>query len=207
MKLYFVRHGESKFNALGIHQHAGVELSTDGIRQAKIVANRFRDITIDIIISSNYIRAQQTTEEIHKVTNKPVFYTDLLKEVKRPTQIEGKKMDDPEVIHLKEVIEKNAALKDWHYSDEENFLDIQKRAYDFLEYLKLFKEENILAVTHTNFLRMIICVMCFHGDLSPDIFHKFQQFFDSTNTGITLLKKSEQGQWKLDTWMDHAHLG
>lgn len=207
MKLYLVRHGESKSNALGIHQGEQDELSPDGLRQAKTVANRFRDIEIEIIISSPYARAAQTAEEISKTIHKPVFYTDLLKEIKRPSQIVGQKANDAEVIRIKEVLKKNARLADWHFSDEENFYDVQKRAFEFLEYLKLFKEENILVVTHGAFMLTFVFSLCLGEDLTPDAFYKIEHFFMTKNTGITVCGQRENGSWKLETWMDHAHLG
>ena len=86
MKLYFIRHAESKFNAQGInHQDETNELTPEGIRQAKVVANRFRDPPIDIILSSDSTRAQQTAEEISKVLHKKIFYTDTLRELRRPS--------------------------------------------------------------------------------------------------------------------------
>jgi len=207
MKLYFVRHGETAFNALKIHQHNEVPLSPKGLQQARFVANRFRDIPLDLIISSDAIRAQQTAEEISQVTKKEIFYTPLLRERKNPTEIHGKKMDDPDVIRVKEIMRKNARLTDWHFSDEENFTDLKKRATEFFGYLSLFKEENILAVTHGRILMMIIGLIIFGNEMTSNESDHVNETFRLSNTGITLCEQEKSGLWKLITWNDHAHLG
>lgn len=207
MKLYFVRHGETKLNEQKIQQGRDAELSPKGVQQAKFVANRFRDIPVDIIISSPFLRAQQTTEEINNVLHKQVFYTELLGEVRRPKELEGKKMDDPESVRLKKMLMRNARLKDWHYSDEENFHDLKTRAIEFFGYLNLFKEENILAVTHSVFLRMLIGLILFGDTLNHDEFHHLQLALKTINTGITVCERNQEGMWGLVTWNDHAHLG
>ena len=78
MKLYLVRHGESTYNIDGIIQPLGSELSEKGKEQAKFLAARFKNIPVDIIISSPLKRAKQTAEIIERVIQKEVIYTDLL---------------------------------------------------------------------------------------------------------------------------------
>jgi broad specificity phosphatase PhoE len=206
MKLYFVRHGESKLNAVHTHQDRNTELSPKGIQQAKYVANRFRDTPIELIISSPHTRAQQTAEEISNVIHKQVFYTDTLGEWKKPTVIEGKKIDDPEVVLVKEALKRNARLQDWHFSDEENFYDFRERIRGFFEYITLFKEDTILAVTHSHVLRMIIGFILL-GDMDHEAWHHVDSTLRTNNTGITLCEKDDTGKWQLITWNDHAHLG
>lgn len=205
MKLYLVRHGEHK--SIGHHSTNDVELSADGLRQAKQVANRFRDIPIDVIISSNLTRAQQTAEEIGRTINKKIFYTELLVEWKIVSSLIGLKLDDPEAIHIKEVLRKNAKLSDWHLADEENFIDFAKRVYQFFQYLTMFKEENILVVTHAATLRMIVSQMLFSESLTHEMFYQINDTFKTINTGITVCEQDEKGKWNLITWNDHAHLG
>ena len=94
MKVYFVRHGESQGNVLRIHQDGKVKLSDHGQEQAKNVAERFAHINIDVILASDYERAFKTAQTIAKKKDLPVTTTPLLREVKRPTEIEGKKYDD-----------------------------------------------------------------------------------------------------------------
>ena len=205
MKLYLVRHGESK--AKGYHLDPSIELSATGIQQARNVTNRFRTIPIDIIISSNYARAQQTSEIIGNALQKKIFYTDLLTEWKIPSLLIGQKIDDPEVIRIKHVLRKNAKLKDWHYEDEENITEFKNRVIQFFDYLSLFKEENIMIVTHAGVIKMIIALITLREILTGEQFYRFDETFKTNHTGITECKRDTEGIWRVITLNDHAHLG
>lgn len=68
MKLFIVRHGESKANAKGIHQGQKIDtsLSKKGLEQAKKIAERLKDENFEIIYSSDLKRAYETAKEISK---------------------------------------------------------------------------------------------------------------------------------------------
>lgn len=63
-KFIFVRHGQSKANADGIIADAHSPLTEDGIKQATKTANELRNFNITTIVSSPYLRTQQTAETI-----------------------------------------------------------------------------------------------------------------------------------------------
>ncbi|HRN96488.1 MAG TPA: histidine phosphatase family protein [Candidatus Levybacteria bacterium] len=205
MKLYFVRHGESK--AKGYHSDPSIALSSTGIQQARNVSNRFRNIPIDIIISSNHTRAQQTAEIISSSLSKKVFYTDLLGEWKIPSLLIGQKVDNPDAIKIKKILRKNAKLQDWHYEDEENVTEFRNRIIQFFDYLSIFKEENIMVVAHAGTIRMIIALITLRELLTGEEFYRFDETFKTVNTGITYCERDDDGVWKIHTWNDHAHLG
>lgn len=207
MKLYFVRHGESTFNQLKLHQHGKVELSEYGQKQAQKVAKRFTTIPIELIISSPMTRALQTAEEIQKITNKKLIEVDLLREVKKPSIFEGKSLIDPALSDIKELIKENFENPKWYHSDEENFSDLKKRAAEFLEHISAYSEQNIAVVTHGDFLRIIIGIIVFGDNFTTDLYYQFQKHMVHNNTGITMCEKIDEKQWKVLTWNDHAHLG
>src|SRR5918912_1007584 len=93
VNVYFVRHAQSQDNALRKHQVASVGLSELGIKQAKRVTLRLVTKKIDAVISSPYVRARQTAEFISAAVQKPMEFTPLLTELKRPTAIEGRYYD------------------------------------------------------------------------------------------------------------------
>lgn len=204
MKVYFVRHGESAHNAEKTYQPADSALSQKGIKQAEILANRFKSIPIDVIFSSPFERTKQTAEIIGKAIQKEVIYTELLQELRRPAAVIGKTQDDTEIQKIFRIIDDHANDPDWHYAEEENFFDFKKRGEKFLQFLETRSEEHVACVTHGAIMRMIICVMM--KNPTPEQFQKFWEFFLVENTGITLCAK-EEGVWRLITWNDHAHLG
>lgn len=206
MKLYFVRHGETNSNIQKVVVNFNDKLTTIGCEQSKKLAERISELSIDIILSSPHKRTQETAEIIAKVINKKIEFTPLLGEKKWPSKLEGKSLKDPEVENFFELSgNKNNTDPTWHYSDEENFVDIKKRAGLFLEYISGLEYENILVVSHEYFIKIIIVTMM-HGDqLSYEIFKNFFSFTSLSNTSLTLCEKN-QDLWRLITLNDQQHL-
>lgn len=206
MRIYFVRHGEGFHNVNYLFSTPDFELTDLGKKQAEDVTKRISTLPIEIIISSPFKRTIQTTEIINQNLVKEIIYSDLVEEIKRPKEIAGKSMkDDPKILNIKRQMDENIHLKDWHYSDEENFYDLRKRALKFLDYLKEFKEEHLLVVSHVLFIQMAVLVMMLGEDLTPDIYLKAHKFLSSETSGLTICAK-ENDKWKLITWNDIAHL-
>lgn len=208
MRVYFVRHGQSKLNAQGVHQHGYVELSESGVKQAKYIAKRFASIPIEVILASNYTRAKQTAETIHKATKTPLVFTSLIQEIKRPTEIEGKTYQSEESKAVRKQMYEHRNDPEWHYSDEENYFDFRKRVEEFISYLCKRKERNILVVSHGYVMKMVFGLLIFgHDALNVDIWNSLHDSLRLSNTGITVFDRDEKGEWHLVTWNDYAHLG
>lgn len=206
MRLYFVRHGEGHHNTGKLYSTPDFELTDLGKDQARGVTGRLYKLPIGIIISSPFKRTIQTTEIINQKLKKEVIFSDLVAEIRRPKEIAGKSMvDDPETLSIKKLMDENIHLEDWHYSDEENFFDFRKRALEFLEYLKEFKQEHILVVSHVLFIQMAVLVMMLGEKLTPEVYLKAHKFLASETSGLTICDKRGE-RWELITWNDHSHL-
>lgn len=206
MKLYLIRHGESEGNAQNLMQGKEGGLSPHGINQAKNMADRLSRIDFDMLLSSDYERAEETASYIWEKTKKEVIVTPLIGERRHPSEVVGKEKSDPEVLMVRDEIWANYHNKNWHYSDEENFFDLRARALEFLSYVDQLDSKKIAAVTHGFFLRMLIATMMLGENLDPQTFFSFAHFVKTKNTGITMCEKDEHG-WHLLAWNDHAHLG
>ncbi len=208
MKVYFVRHGESEYNAKKLFQDSNVLLSEKGKKQAKFLAKRLSKISIDVIISSPYPRAKKTAEIINKKLKKEIRFSELIGERKIPKESIGKYAFSEEVMKIKEAMRKNDDNSSWHYSDEENFIEFKTRIKEFFKYLNNLKKENVLVVTHGGPIRMtILCMMFRNSDIDSKTYHKFNDLFRITNTGITMCEKNKDGDWSVWTFNDYAHLG
>lgn len=207
MKIYLVRHGQSKNNALRLHQHGGIPLSKYGLEQANRVGRRFKKIPVEIIISSDFVRARQTAEIINKYINKQIVFCELAQERKRPSFVEdSKRFDDAEVIKIKSQLRQHLNDPLWHYSDEENFFDFKNRIHDFIRFLTNRHESNVLVVTHGMTITMTAAMLMFGENLSSSIFSQFTDFMRVRNTGITIIERKND-KWRLITWNDQTHLG
>ncbi len=210
-RIYLVRHGESEGNLGPFRQGADTPLSPTGIKQAEFVAKRFEVISIDRVIASTYQRAKHTAEIINKIINKPIEYSDLIVERKRPSVIVGKLKDDPEVLKIEALIKEHFHSPDWRYSDEESFSDLKNRALETIKYLEGCKEENILLVTHGIFSRMIASCIIMGKELTSHEYHNLSLSLTTDNTGISLLERWDESKydhpWTIATWNDHEHIG
>lgn len=76
-----VRHGETEENARHILMgHLPGHLSAKGREQARALALRLKKERIDIIFSSDLLRARETTRAIARYHKAPIFYTKELRE-------------------------------------------------------------------------------------------------------------------------------
>ena len=201
MQLYCVRHGESEGNALDLHQYAHVPLSARGQQEARNLADRLRTLPIDGIVSSTLTRARETAAIVGCALHKPVVESALFVEIKRPSVIEGRPSNHPDVVAIKNTIVHHWPDPGWRHSDEETFFDLRARAIQALRFIAERSAENLLIVTHGQFLRLLVCVMAIGPELQPDVFIHLQTFLTMGNCGVTRCVY-EKHQWRLVTWND-----
>ncbi len=210
-----MRHGESTSNAEGILYGKDAPLTEKGKEQAHAVARRFVHIPIDIVLSSDYPRAYDTAEAIAAATQREHIVYPHLHEKSLPATFVGRSRDDSERVQAHEAYLRSwrAGVRDYRISDEENFEDLLARARTVKEYLNSREEQRIAAVTHGNFLKFFHSYVMFGDALTPDMSLTVQAALASSNTGVTIyevhtnVRYEWEGNWKLRTWMDIAHLG
>lgn len=206
--IYFVRHGESEGNQARLYQSSETLLSQKGHIQANLIADRFSNIEVETIITSNYIRAKQTAGYIAEVTGKDIIESQLFRERKRPSIQENRSKNTPELQEIDKEIELNCENLDWKYSDEENFVDLRQRAKECFDFLENRIEDNIVVVTHKNFLHCLLWYCLFGYDVNVRESKIIVNNFVMSNTGIVWMQYDEiEKFWKVVTWNDHAHLG
>lgn len=82
MNLYIIRHGETIWNTEGrLQGHVDKELNENGIRLARLTAERVKDIPFDLVISSPLRRAVQTAEIITEGRGIPIFTDERIQEI------------------------------------------------------------------------------------------------------------------------------
>lgn len=146
-RLYFIRHGESTFNA----NHAwngssDMPLTAKGREQAQKAGQEAREqgLVFDVIISSPLARAHDTAKLVASEVEYPhdkIVLSD--KFVERDFgKLEGRK---DLVAGTKYFIDESAIDP---YDGVEKLTDLQRRMNEFLEYLHSLPHENILVVGH-----------------------------------------------------------
>jgi broad specificity phosphatase PhoE len=207
MKVYFVRHGESVGNKAGIHQTSDMGLSDYGKSQAHLLAKRLKNVKLDLIYSSTYLRARQTSEILNEVLGVPVEYWDSLTELRNPSEIHNKKVNDPKIANIKELVKKNFGKENFRYSDEETFPELNTRVESVLSHLiENHQNEHIVCVSHASMIKAILCKMVFGDRLTGQVFTDFRYHFWSTNTGISVCEYGKDKIWGITSWNDISHL-
>lgn len=210
--IYFIRHGQTVANVREQTQGPDDPLNEEGIKQSEIAAKRLKNFDFEKIITSDYPRAQFTAETINREVEKTLELSEYFRELRRPSEFWGQIVKENEqILDAYKEINNHFSEPDWHYSDEENFFDLKKRAKEALDYLINQTEERILVVTHGNFLRCLLGIML-HGDqYSPQDYLDIEATFEVHNTSISTVEYKHHWRKNVHTWMitgwnDSTHL-
>src|SRR6185436_14427298 len=135
MKLYFVRHGESEANIQHVisNRESPFGLTERGREQARVLAERLKDVPFTAMYSSPLLRARETADILYQSLNLPYRVTDALREYDCGI-LEEKSDEGNWDLHRK-------YYEDWTirhiYTSKpeggESFVDIQKRFIPFIE--------------------------------------------------------------------------
>lgn len=146
MKLYFVRHGETKENKEGIYYgKTDSVLSTEGKVQMQKMVPFFEEKQWDAVFVSPLERAKQSAQILLPRTEKIV---DARLEERNFGIFEGKSYK--EILRFYPVEAKSWA-EDWmnyRIPKGESFLDVQQRIESFSKELLRHNWENVLIVSH-----------------------------------------------------------
>ncbi len=208
--IYFVRHGETEQNAKNIRQGPDGSLTVQGRTQALAAARRFpkHKGRPQVLIASPYERTRETAKIIGDELGMQVEYSDLLVERRNPSEVIGHSGDEPYVKHIMDRMDKSFHEDNLRFSDEENFLDLKKRAQKLLRFIVRRPERRIIMVTHGIFLKMVISVMLQGDHLTASEYNHMSHFNPASNAGMAIVTYTthwfKKNEWKLVVWNDLA---
>jgi broad specificity phosphatase PhoE len=211
-KIYLVRHAQSQANVTHDFQTLETPLSEKGREQSRLVAKSFESMGIDIILTSNATRAQQTAGEIGRVTGVPVEIFSDAQERIRPKSLEEKCENDDSVYDLEVLLQEYKSDPNKKYLDGESFYDIQLRAYQVLKILAERPEKKILLVTHGTFLKFLLLAANVQEQISPLELEMILSSFNTVNTGVSLFEYNPKEvfgstkDWRVRFWNNYSHL-
>lgn len=157
LELILIRHGQTDSNKRRTYMGwTDVELNEEGIRQARNLKEKLKNLSVDKIYSSPLKRARKTAEIINENFNLDIHYDNNLKE--RNFGIWDDLTDD-EIKKLNEK-EYNAWQKDWKnypVKGGESGMDSYERVIKFTEnILNSFDSGRILIVSHLGTIRFML---------------------------------------------------
>lgn len=141
MKVYIVRHGQVKHNAIKQYNTADEDLTEIGIKQAEELRDKIKNMHFDIVISSPLLRATHT-EYILTNYDDNIIIDERLRERSCGT-LSGQPL---KVTNREEYWNYYSTIQ---YGINENIQDFFKRVYSFLDELKTKNYDSVLIVAHS----------------------------------------------------------
>lgn len=200
-EIYLIRHAQSEGNLYRMMQGQwDGEVTELGRRQIAALAERFRDVHIDAVYSSDLSRTRMTAGAILKYHDLPLHTSRVLREMDLGPW-EGKffgdlKKSEPEALRTF-VLD----MGSWHIDGAETCRDASERIYHcFLEIARENDGKTVAVVSHGAVMRCLLsrCLGVGLGDTDA--------LPISTNTGVTHLFY-DNGVFTVDYLGDASHLG
>jgi len=208
--VYLVRHGESETNAGNIMFGKSAKLTARGHEQAKFIAQRCARLPIEVIISSGFLRADETARYIVDAVAKPLEQSDLFAERRHPSFPLGRSKSEPDYVAFEEGFWNKFDDPSWRHEDAENFDDLNARAQAALQLLAGRPEKNVLVVGHGLFTKVLAAKVVFGDGLTGSECIKVLRAFRLENTGLSVFEHDPEhaggSVWRIAVWNDHAHL-
>lgn len=201
-RLIFIRHAEAEGNAKReFHGWTDGDITLRGHKQAQKVANRLKDIDIDIdvIYSSTLKRTLQTAGYISEIKNLPIIRTDKLKEI-NGGDWEGKRWDELGSLWPYEHSTWENEPHIHKMPNGESMSEFHDRLILEVQYIiNNNKGKNICIVTHGTAIRALMCTF-YNCSLE-----KMQSIKWYDNTSVTIIDY-EDGKYVIVSEGDVAHL-
>jgi broad specificity phosphatase PhoE len=143
-RLIFARHGEYPCNVRGVcnsNPRTGFYLTEKGEAQGRALGERLKDEKIELIVTSEFLRARQTAWLANEVLKVPQVVNRLANENRVGAAFEEKSSDEFQrfIAH---------APATTATADGEPFMGLLARVQSLIADLKLSSPETVLVVTH-----------------------------------------------------------
>ena len=199
LRIILIRHGKTSWNGKWkIQGHSNIELSQEGIIEAKLLAANFPLPSVNAIYSSDLTRAESTAKILSQKFNLPVHTTPQLRGVNFGDW-EGKTLAELEIIdpaNYENFFRNPEALQ---IKNAETFSQVQKRAMNFIEkIIAAHQNENVIVVAHGAINRTILCSIL-------DIPLKKMWLLSQFNTAVNILRFEDE-VFTVDLINGTAHL-
>jgi len=153
MKIILIRHGETEESKKGIILgHLPGHLSSKGKIDMKLIAKVIKKLNLSpkIIFSSDLKRAKDSSKIISKELKLKIKYNQLLRERKSGAS-EGKTEKEIDWKLYEKI-----SFSHRRYIGGESFIEVKKRAKEFLNNILIKEKENIIIISHSVFLSMLL---------------------------------------------------
>lgn len=198
--LYLIRHAQAEGNLYRIAQgQFDSYITGQGYRQIDALAERFKDIHIDALYSSDLRRTRATAQAITRYHDLTMHTTPRLREINLGV-CEGMSFGDMRKLDPVQMDYFNNDPEKWHCEGAETFAECTER---MLSVVTGIAEENdgktVAVVSHGMAIRSMLARIM--GVKSGDI----SSLPHGDNTAVTLLTY-DKGSYKVEYYNDNSHL-
>lgn len=197
MNIYLIRHGRQCSRLCNVN----VDLSEEGFRQAALLGERLVKKNIDMVYSSDYLRAVQTAQAANLYWNAEHEVMEELREIDFGDMMG---LSDGEIAERFADFKREQAKmeRDLPYPNGECAGDVVKRAYPALLEIARRPHHDVAVVTHGGVIRSLVVYL-----LGVDLARWRQVGKNLENTGITELRYDPgNGRFTVERFNDYAHL-
>jgi len=199
-KIYLIRHAEAEGNIYRrAHGHYNGLVTDRGFKQIKQLRERFDEVIIDAVYSSDLSRAKTTATALSEPRGLEIHTTDMLREVGMGVW-EDTSWGDIE-YHFREMnhnFSHDPAL--WSVTNSEPYENVKARMFEFItETAKHHEGETIAFFSHGFAIRSFMCLL--EGIPS----HETDNMPYCDNTAVTFMIY-ENGELRLESHSDNSHL-
>lgn len=197
MNIFLIRHARQDSKLCNVN----VPLSMVGRKQAELLGKRLHKYHIDMLYSSDYMRAEETARIVNQYLKVPHELRNELREIDFGA-LQGNS-DEYNLEHYGTFLkERTAMTSDLKFPSGECGLDVWNRAKDVLNEIICANYENVAVVTHGGTIRSILS-----GILGVEQTRKLQFGLCLENTSITEINyHKERKCFYLERFNDYAHL-
>lgn len=199
--IYLVRHGQTNANKTRRHQSSDETLNPDGVEQALRVATVLKELEIDTLIASPFVRTRQTAQIISEFLGMPYTLDESLVEFRRPDNLYGKQhLSFATLLYLLKLFI-HQEDRFWDNDGAENMHMVRNRVLDAKRVLAATEGERVAVVTHAIFMDMFVELVCRERKLGLFQFiHGILLSKKTPNTGIIHLTYDAQAPKGVCPW-------
>ncbi|MBR3752987.1 MAG: GNAT family N-acetyltransferase [Ruminiclostridium sp.] len=199
-KIYLIRHAEAEGNLYRrMHGHYNSLITDNGYRQIQALAERFQDIHIDAVYSSDLFRTMTTARAICDTKNLPLTTRPDLREIHmgdwEDRTFAAIAMVEPEMMGY---FSQSSPL--YRAPNGESFQDVRDRgSAAILDIAAQHEDQTVAIFAHGTLIRNSLAVF---QDIGPEGMHKMKH---SDNTAVAYLEV-EDGKATVIYADDNSHL-
>ncbi|MDR0818686.1 MAG: GNAT family N-acetyltransferase [Oscillospiraceae bacterium] len=200
-KIYIIRHTEAEGNIFRrIHGHYDGQVTLTGRKQIEALRERFLDVAVDAVYSSDLTRAYQTALAVAEPKGLTVTKLPELREISMGVW-EDTCWGYWEMFDQEQMDYYNLNPLKWRVDGCESISAVQKRIVDAVTQIaERHYGESVAVVTHGVALRTLLCYV--NGIALDDV----NEIRYCDNTAVSLFTVADDGKFTVEYMNDNSHL-